>query len=75
MNQGARDLTNLGVKDVQAFVARVLGRAHESAMTLGAADDAREVLELAHLFANDMERADPTFDRAAFIRAVFEEQS
>jgi hypothetical protein len=55
---------------VDQFVARVLRRAHESAEARNAADEARAILGLAHLFAEELTASQPGFDRFGFVAAA-----
>jgi hypothetical protein len=57
---------------VDAFVARVLRRAHQSAEARNAASEARTILGLAHLFADELTASDPEFDRLGFVMAATE---
>ena len=58
---------------VDEFIARVLGQAHEAAYAHAAPDEARVILALAQLFADELARADLQFDRLRFIHAATEE--
>jgi hypothetical protein len=58
---------------VDEFVARVLGRAHHAAYAHAAPDEARVILDLAQLFADELAKADLRFDRLRFIEAATEE--
>jgi hypothetical protein len=58
---------------VDEFVARVLGRAHHAACAHAAPDEARVILGLAHLFADELGKTDARFDRLRFIAAAVEE--
>ena len=60
---------------VDDFVARVLGRAHQAAHAHAAPDEARVILDLAQQFADELEKADPRFDRLRFIEAAIEERA
>jgi hypothetical protein len=55
---------------VDQFVARVLRRAHDAAESRNAPSEARAVLEVAHLFADELSAGDPGFDRIAFVAAA-----
>jgi hypothetical protein len=55
---------------VDQFVARVLRRAHESAEARNAADEARAILGVAHLFADELTASRPGFDRVGFVTAA-----
>jgi hypothetical protein len=57
---------------VDQFVARVLRRAHERAEARNAPDEARAILEVAHLFADEMIASQPEFDRFGFVEAATE---
>ena len=57
---------------VDQFVARVLRRAHESAEARNAPDEARAILGVAHLFADEMIASQPGFDRLGFVEAATE---
>jgi hypothetical protein len=55
---------------VDQFIARVLRRAHRTAESVGAPDEARAILHVAQLFADDLAETDPQFDRLRFIEAA-----
>jgi hypothetical protein len=57
---------------VDQFVARVLRRAHQSAEARNAANEARAILGVAHLFADELTAGDPGFDRLGFVTAATE---
>ena len=57
---------------VDHFVARVLRRAHQSAEARNAADEARAILGMAHLFADELTAGHPGFDRLGFVAAATE---
>ena len=57
---------------VDQFVARVLRRAHESAEARNAPNEARAILDVAHLFADELTASDPGFDRFGFVAAATE---
>ena len=57
---------------VEQFVARVLRRAHESAEARNAPNEARAILAVAHLFADELTAGQPAFDRFGFIVAATE---
>ena len=57
---------------VDEFVARVLLQAHRSAEARNAVDEARAILGLAHLFADELTAGDPGFDRISFVTAATE---
>jgi hypothetical protein len=52
------------------FIARVLRRAHQSAEAGHGPDEARAILHVAQLFADDLAEKDPHFDRVGFIHAA-----
>jgi hypothetical protein len=58
---------------VDEFLARVLGHAHQAAFAHAAPDEARVILELAQLFADELAKVTRRFDRLRFIEAVTEE--
>ena len=51
-------------------IGGVLGRAHRTAEDLNAPNEARAILHVAHLFADELAIADPQFDRRRFIQTV-----
>jgi hypothetical protein len=57
---------------VDQFVARVLRRAHESAEARNAPNEARAILGVAHLFADELTAGHPGFDRHGFVAAATE---
>ena len=57
---------------IDQFIAGVLRRAHESLEPLRSPSEHREIFAVARLFADDLERTDPAFDRERFIEAVAE---
>jgi hypothetical protein len=57
---------------VDRFVARVLRRAHQSAEARNAPDEARAILGVAHLFADELTAGHPGFDRLGFVAAATE---
>jgi hypothetical protein len=60
---------------VDQFVARVLRRAHQSAEARNAVNEARAILGVAHLFADELIASDPGFDCLGFVTAATEEPS
>ena len=58
---------------VDEFVARVLDQAHQAAWAHAAPDEARVILGLAQLFADELAKTNPQFDRLRFIKAAVEE--
>jgi hypothetical protein len=63
------------VNSSDQLIARVLCRAHHSAIALDAPDEARAILHLAQSFADELAGADPRFDRTRFIRDATEDPS
>jgi hypothetical protein len=57
---------------VDQFVARVLRRAHENAEARNAPTDARAILGVAHMFADELTASYPEFDRLGFVAAATE---
>jgi hypothetical protein len=60
---------------VDQFVARVLRTAHRAAEARNAPSEARAILDLAHLFADELTVVDPEFDRLGFVVAATEDPS
>ena len=52
------------------FIADVLRRAHHAAEAAGAPGEARAILDVAQLFADDLAQTDLPFDRVRFIQAI-----
>ena len=57
------------------FIAGVLRRAHQSVEPLRSPSEARTILRVAHLFADDLAQTDLPFDRLRFIEAATEDSS
>ena len=57
---------------IDQFVARVLCRAHRSAEARNAPSEARAILDLAQMFADELIARDPAFDRFGFVAAATE---
>jgi hypothetical protein len=55
---------------VDDFVARVLDQAHQAACAHDAPDEARAILHLAQLFADELAKTNTRFDRLRFIEAA-----
>lgn len=55
---------------VEEFIAHVLHRAHHAAQASGAPGEARTVLGLAQLFAEELAAISEEFDRLRFIQAA-----
>jgi hypothetical protein len=53
-----------------AFIVRVLRRAHQAVQPVRWPGEHRVIRRVAHLFADDLERTDPGFDRVRFIEAA-----
>jgi hypothetical protein len=60
---------------IDQFVARVLRTAHETAEARNAPSEARAILDVAHLFADELTADDPSFDRISFVVAATEGSS
>jgi len=58
---------------IDEFIAGVLLRAHQTVEPLRSPSEARTILRVAHLFADDLEQTDLPFDRLPFIEAVMED--
>ena len=57
---------------VDQFVARVLRQAHQGAEARNAPSEARAILGVAHLFADELTASHPEFDRVGFVAAATE---
>ena len=57
---------------VDQFVARVLHRAHEAAEARNAPSEARAILDVAQMFADELIATDPGFDPFSFVVAATE---
>jgi hypothetical protein len=57
---------------VEQFVARVLRRAHQTAEARNAPTEARAILGVAQLFADELTDSDAGFDRRGFVSAATE---
>jgi hypothetical protein len=57
---------------VDEFVARVLRRAHQTAAAGDAPNEARAILGVAQLFADELTASRPGFDRLGFVTAATE---
>ena len=60
---------------VREFVARVLQEAHHTAEDQGEPGEARAVLGVARMFADEMTAVDPGFGRLGFVTAATEEET
>ena len=69
---GPPSLVEDGFEAVDQFVARVLRRAHESAEARNAPNEARAILGVAHLFADELTVSHPGFDRLGFVAEATE---
>ena len=65
-------LVDSGAEAIDQFVARVLRRAHQSAEARNAPNEARAILDVAHMFADELIAGDPGFDRFGFVEAATE---
>jgi hypothetical protein len=65
-------LVEVDAEAVDQFVARVLRRAHQSAEARNAPNEARAILAVAHLFADELIVGQPEFDRLGFVEAATE---
>jgi hypothetical protein len=57
---------------IDQFVARVLRRAHQSAEARNAPNEARAILDVAQMFADELIADNPGFDRFGFVEAATE---
>jgi hypothetical protein len=57
---------------VDEFVARVLRRAHQTTEARDAPNEARAILGVAQLFADELTASRPGFDRLGFVTAATE---
>ena len=60
---------------VDRSVARVLRRAHQSAEARNAPNEARAILDVAQMFADELIASNPGFDRFGFVEAATESPS
>jgi len=58
---------------VDQYIADVLRRAHQAAESVHEPDEARAILHVAHLFAEELAEADPNFDRLQFLQTITRE--
>ena len=58
--------------ELEKFIVDVLRRAHQTAQAVPAPDEARGIVQVAQLFADELVNAHPRFDRVRFIAAVIE---
>jgi hypothetical protein len=65
-------LVEADTEAVDRFVARVLRRAHQDAEARNEPSDARAILGVATLFADELTASDPAFDRFGFVKAATE---
>jgi L-amino acid N-acyltransferase YncA len=66
---------NPSQETIDQFVARVLRRAHHTAEVRNAPSEARAILGVAQLFADELTASDPCFDRLGFVEAATERSS
>jgi hypothetical protein len=64
-----------GPEAIDQFVARVLRRAHQSAEARNAPNEARAILDVAQMFADELITSHPGFDRHGFVGAATEAPS
>lgn len=57
------------------LIAGVLGRAHQMTEDLDAPHEARVILQVAQMFADELADLDPEFDRLQFIEDVTDDPS
>jgi hypothetical protein len=57
------------------YIADVLRRAHQMAEAIHEPDEARAILHVAQLFAEELTRTDPHFDRLRFLRTITRESA
>ena len=62
----------VGHEAVDQFVARVLRRAHQTAEARDEPIEARAILGVARLFADELTAGDPGFDHLGFVTAATE---
>ena len=55
---------------IDQYIADVLRRAHQTAEAVRKPDEARAILRVAELFAEDLAKTDPRFDRLQFIDVI-----
>jgi acyl transferase domain-containing protein len=60
---------------VDQLITRVLSRAHRTMEALNAPNEARAILHIAELFADELATLDPRFDRLQFIEDITEDPS
>jgi hypothetical protein len=58
---------------VDQYIADVLRRAHQTAEAVHEPDEARAILHVAHLFAQDLAETDPHFDHVRFLQTITRE--
>jgi hypothetical protein len=75
MTASAHTLVEGETEAVDQFVARVLRSAHQIAEAHDAPSEARAILGVAHLFADELTASDPSFDRLGFVEAATEGRS
>jgi hypothetical protein len=75
MSSSPHALIESDTEALDQFVARVLRTAHQTAQIHDAPSDARAILGVAHLFADELTASDPGFDRIGFVEAATESSS
>jgi hypothetical protein len=58
---------------VDRYIADLLRRAHQTAEAVHGPDEARAILHVAQLFAEELAKTEPQFDRGEFIEAITRE--
>jgi len=75
VNPSAAPALERDLEAVEQFIARVLHRAHQAALAVGAPEEARAILDVAESFADELATKLAGFDRVAFVGVVTEEAS
>jgi hypothetical protein len=65
----------VGHEAIDQFVARVLRSAHQTAEARAEPSEARAILHVAQLFADELTASHPGFDRLGFVTAATEHPS
>jgi hypothetical protein len=58
---------------VDQYIADVLRRAHQTAEAVDEPDEARAILHVAQLFAQELAETDPQFDHLRFLQTITRE--
>jgi hypothetical protein len=72
VSQYTNDTLEGDAEALDQFVARVLRTAHQIAEERNAPTEARAILDVAHMFADELTASDPDFDRVGFVIAATE---